>query len=114
MTASDRNYQLQGSYTRYEDGLHAGYASIEGPSKLRNFATMESAMRAAKKELKANEYTAVVRHERRYYGDGVYDFDVVCIAVDGREISYDEPHSYWHTDGVRIVDRETQKVLWEA
>lgn len=110
-----RNFQLQGSYTRYEDGYHAGYDSVEGPSKRRNFATIESAIRAAKKELKRNECTAVVRSEREYYGPNKRrDYNFNMYAADGHLIPWEEPHAFWHTNGVRIVDRETQEVLWES
>ena len=74
------NFQLQGSYTRYEDGHHIGFDTIEGPNRKRNYKTLESAMRQAKKEL-----------------EGGTDF-----------------LRFWHADAIRIVDRETQEVLWES
>lgn len=112
MTTSNRNYQLQGSYTRYHDGLRIGYDTPR-ENKQRNFATMESAMRAAKKELKRNERTAIARIEEERDSRGIATLRA-CYAADGHLVTLDEPHDFWHVDGVRIVDRETQKVLWEA
>ena len=74
------NFQLQGSYTRYEDGHHIGFDTIEGPNRRRNYKTLESAIRRAKNELKG--------------------------GIDFLE--------FWHADAIRIVDRETQEVLWES
>lgn len=113
-TKEERNYQLQGSYTRYGDGKRIGYGSEYGPFKTRNFKTLQNAMRAAKKELKRNDCTPIFRTEKEYYGKGRNDWHFNCYAADGRKIPYDEPSDSWHTDGVRIVDRVTQKVLWEA
>ncbi len=114
----DRNYQLQGCYTRYYDGLHVGYDcdSSYTPSKRRNFSTMEKALRAAKKELKRNELPKVVR-VKKYRKQSSNGITVDCsryYAEDGHEFTYDEEFEFWHTDGLRIVDRETQEVLWEA
>lgn len=111
---ADRNYQLQGSYTRYYDGYVGGYNSDFGPSKRRNFATIESAIKAAKKELRRNEFPKVMRREEKKDERGrvieSHNYD-----ENGRELSWskDKPQ-FWHVDAMRIVDRETQKVLWEA
>ena len=114
MTSNDRNYQLQGSYTRYYDGYHSGFDSEYGPSKRRNFKTFESAVKAAKKELKRNERPAVVKAEKEQYGPRRSDYRWNFFAEDGHEFQYGEKYECWHVDGVRIVDRETQKVLWVA
>lgn len=114
MASNDRNYQLQGSYTRYYDGYHAGFDSENGPSKRRNYKTIESAIKAAQKEFKKNEFPRVTRREAKYDERGriieAHDYD-----ESGRELDWfkDRPQ-YWHTDGMRIVDRATQKVLWQA
>ena len=114
MTNDSRKYQLQGSYTRYYDGNHAGFDSENSPSKRRNFKTFESAMKAAKKEFKNNELPAIVKREAKYDKRGRL-IEAHNYAKDGRELSWSEDKpQYWHVDGVRIVDRITQKVLWES
>ena len=114
MTTNDRNFQLQGSYTRYYDGFHAGFDSEHGPSKRRNFKTLESAIKAAKREFKDNERPRIMRREAKYDKRGrlveCHNYDENGRELDGSE---DKPQ-YWHTDSMRIVDRETQKVLWQA
>lgn len=103
----DKNYQLQLSATRYYDGLHCGYDNGEF-SKMRNFKTFENAKKAAKKELKGNERPHIARYDKDNDHSRMYD-------ENGRELSWenDKPE-FWHVDGVRIVDRETQRVLWEC
>ncbi len=113
MTTSNHNYQLQGSYTRYHDGLHAGYDSIYGPSKRRNFATMENALRAAKKELKRNNKPYAATYVPTYDDRNLPTFEEVY-AADGTKLNLGDDYEWWHVDGLRIVDRETQRVLWEA
>ena len=112
----ERNYQLQGSYTRYYDGLHAGRDSDYGPSKRRNFKTLESAIKAAKAELKKNSLPKVVRCEEEHYTDelGRRQTMLHCFAEDGHEFHYGEDYEFWHIDSVFIVDRTTQKTIWEA
>jgi hypothetical protein len=111
---NDRNYQLQGSYTRYYDGRRIGFGTIEGPNKRRNYKTLESAIRAAKKELRNNDHPKVVRCEHEYYGPRSCDYHLHSYAEDGHEFTYGEDYEFWHVDALRIVDRETQKVLWES
>ena len=109
------NFQLQGNYTRYEDGHHIGFDTIEGPNRRRNYKTLDNAIRAAKKELRRNSFTPIVRSETERYGSGKYDYTIHYYAEDGRELSVTtEPCEFWHTDAIRIVDRETQEVLWES
>lgn len=111
--ASDRNFQLQGSYTRYHDGYHAGYDSECGPSKRRNFKTFESAVKAANKAIKRNELPKVAKVYEEFDNRGRHTvFDI--FAEDGHKFAYGEKHEFWHVDGMRIVDRESQKVLWQA
>ena len=115
-TTNDRNYQLQGSYTRYYDSRHSGYDSECGPNKRRNFKTIESAIKAAKKEFKQNDLPKVVKVEEEPYIDklGRRQLNLHCFAEDGHEFTYGEKYRFWHVDAMRIVDRETQKVLWQA
>lgn len=109
---NDRNFQLQGDYTRYRDGFTSGYNSDNGPSHARNFKTLESAIRAAKKAFKDNALPKVVRlHEERDAHGRVTVFDV--FAEDGHKFERGEKHAFWHVNGMRIVDRETQNVIWE-
>ncbi len=111
-TTSDRKYQLQGSYTRYLDNLHEGYDTINGCSKHRNFKTLKSAIRAAKRELVNDLEHKVVRTEDYYEtidGD-TYKFHRLY-GEDGRVLK--DKYEFWHTDSVRIIDRDTLKVLWE-
>lgn len=113
MASDERRYQLQGSYTRYKDGMRAGFDSDFGPCKRRNFKTIESAIKAAKKELKENELPKVVKTiEERDSRGRLVSFEL--FAEDGHKFEYEEKHSFWHVDGVRIVDRITGKVLWQA
>lgn len=113
---NERNYQLQGSYTRYYDGLCCGYDSEDGPNKSRNFKTLESAVRAAKKEIKKNELPKVIKCEEEPFIDeiGRKQRKLHFIGEDGHEFKYGEKYSVWHIDGIRIVDRITQKILWES
>lgn len=108
--ANDRNFQLQGIYTRYYDGLH----SVYGTDHRRNFKTLEGAIKAAKKALKCNELPKVasVSYDRNDFGRVI---ETHLFAEDGHELhwSKDKPQ-FWHVDHMRVVDRETQKVLWEA
>ena len=111
----DRNFQLQGSYTRYYDGLKAGYDSEFGPNKRRNFATMKSAIRAAQKELRANDKKKIMGFERKTNDRGFEVLESIYDESGARiEWCHSDDYSWWHTDAVRIVDRETQKVLWES
>ncbi len=114
--SNDRNFQLQGSYTRYYDGKHAGYDSIDGPNKRRNFKTLESAIKTAHKSLMENNLPKVVRLEEEPYIDelGRRQRHLHCFAEDGHEFTYDEEYKFWHVDNMRIVDRETQRILWQA
>lgn len=113
-TTNTRNYQLQGSYTRYMDGLHTGFDSNEGPSKRRNYSTLDRAIKAAKKELRENELPKVMRFEREVYGPGRLDFTTHLYGEDGQELHGSaRDYGFWHVDALRIVDRETQQVLWE-
>ncbi len=97
-----RNYQLQGSYTRYYDKLHCGFDSDEGLNKSRNFKTLEAAIKAVKKEFKRNKLIKIARKD----GETIYD-------ENGNELEWSEECSFWHVDGIRIVDRKTQKILWQ-
>lgn len=110
-TTSTRNYQLQGSYTRYHDGYRAGFDSAEGPSKRRNYSTLDRAIKAAKKELRENELPKVMRIEKEVYGTGRPGYRLHFYGENGQELGDD--YSCWHVDALRIVDRETQQVLWE-
>lgn len=112
----DRNFQLQGSYTRYYDGLKAGFDSKYGPSKRRNFSTLEKAIKAAKKELRENDLPKVARIEEYTYTDerGRKHESHRAYSEDGHEFEWGEDYSYWHVDALRIVDRVTQNVLWES
>ena len=106
----DRMFQLQGEYTRYFDGFHSGF----GDDKRRNFKTIESAIRAAKKALKMNDLPKVVRSYKEQYGPRHYDYRTHSFGEDGHEFTYGEEYSYWHADALRIVNRVTGKVLWES
>ena len=114
MANNDRNYQLQGSYTRYCDGYHSGFDSDFGPNKRRNFKTFESAVKAANKEFKRNDKPMIVRREEERDARGVL-IEAHNYDANGNELSWskDKPE-FWHVDGVRIVERTTQKVLWES
>jgi hypothetical protein len=106
----DRMFQLQTSMTRYYDDTHMDY----GHDRTRNYKTIESAIRSAKKELKRNDLPKAVRSYHEQYGPRQCDYHIHSFAEDGHEFSYEEEHEFWHIDGVRIVDRLTQKVLWES
>ena len=106
----DRMFQLQTSVTRYYDGFHSDYDH----DHTRNYKTLKSAIRTAKKELKKNDSMKVVRCEREVYGPRTCDSRLHFYAEDGHEFAYGEDYEVWHIDGVRIIDRVTKKVLWEA
>ena len=106
----DRMFQLQGEYTRYFDGLHSGF----GDDKRRNFKTIESAIRTAKKILKRNDLPKVVRSYEEQYGPRPCDYRTHSFGEDGHEFTYGEEYAYWHVDALRIVNRVTGKVLWES
>lgn len=106
----DRMFQLQTSVTRYHDGFHSDYDH----DHTRNYKTLKSAMRTAKKMLKDNDLPKVMRCEREVYGPRTCDSRLHFYAEDGHEFTYKEDYAVWHIDGVRIIDRVTKKVLWEA
>lgn len=110
---NNRNFQLQGSYTRYYDGHHSGYDGKFGPCKQRNYTTLESAIKAAKKELKENELPKVVKVEIERDSRGLIT-EFTKYAEDGHIFEYGEKCAFWHVDGMRIVDRITQKIIWES
>ena len=114
--AASRNFQLQGSYTRYYDGLKAGYGSQTGARKCRNYKTLEAAIKAANAELNNNELPKVAKIEIEDYIDvfGRKQREIHAFAEDGHEFSYSEEYEWWHVDAMRVVDRTTQNILWES
>lgn len=112
--ANDRNFQLQVACTSYETSQHYGY-DAESPfvDRRRNYASMDNAIKAAKKEFRRNTYTKITRtHVERDARGLATVFD--CYADDGHLIEHGEKYSFVHIDSVRIVDRVTQTVLWES
>lgn len=109
----DRMFQLQVESTRYHDGFKGTYTNGNGNN--RNYKTLKSAIRSAKKELKRNSLQKVVRTEDEVCGPRPCDIKHHYFAEDGHEFTSEEygTYGFWHIDGVRIVDRITQKVIWE-
>lgn len=109
----DRMFQLQMESTRYYDGSKGTYTNGNGNN--RNYKTLKSAIRSAKKELKRNSLQKVVRCEEEVRGPRPCDIKHHYFAEDGHEFTSEEygTYGFWHVDGVRIVDRITQKVIWE-
>lgn len=108
----DRMFQLQLKMTRYYDGEEIVYGQTGYND--RNYKTLQGATRSAKKWLKKNDNPKVVRIEKGKYNPRYRDYEKHYFAEDGHEFTYEEEFEFWHVDGVRIVDRVTQKVLWEA
>lgn len=111
MTTS-RNFQLQGKYTRYEDGFQIGF---DCAGRHGNYKTFEAAVKAAKKGMKRNECEPVmkvveVRNARgRIEREDWYDRSGNLIAIGDIK-----KYSIWHIDGYKIIDRTTLEVLWEV
>lgn len=108
----DRMFQLQLKMTRYYDGEEIVYGQTGYND--RNYKTLQGAIRSAKKWMKKNDHPKVARIEKGKYNPMYRDYEKHYFAEDGHEFTYDEEFEIWHVDGVRIVDRVTQKVLWEA
>jgi len=105
------NFQLQFRFVRTFDGKVIDFED----SKHRNYKTLASAIKAGTKNFNRNNSAQpVVRVEKYYKKD---DWRMVeCLrrfAEDGHEFRFGEDYTDYRTSVARVVDRETQEVLWE-
>jgi hypothetical protein len=105
------NFQLQFRFVRTYDGKVIDFED----SKHRNYKTLEGAIKAGTKNFNGNNSAQpVVRAEKYYKKDGWRRIECFrYFAEDGHEFKWGEDYTTIRTQVARVVDRETQEVLWE-
>jgi hypothetical protein len=105
------NFQLQFRFVRTYDGEILDFED----SSHRNYKTLASAIKSGTKNFNDNNSAQpVVRVEKYYKKDGWRMVEYLrYFAEDGHEFKYGEDYTTYRTQVARVVDRETQEVLWE-
>ena len=105
------NFQLQFRFVRTYDGKVIDFED----SKHRNYKTLASAIKAGTKNFNGNNSRQPIASVKKCYKKDGWR-TVECLryfAEDGNEVRLGEEYTTIRTEVARVVDRETQDVLWE-